>query len=150
GKAIVAGNALKHGLRSPRPVVTGLESAEQWEVHREAIVADLAPVGAVEAALAERAALYLWRLGRCADHETTLIEVGRDAAAQDLRAGTLSPHESDLGTQAGPLAKEVSWARTLLAETMVQLDKWRKAAALIAALIPEWTPTRGRRRQAKA
>src|SRR5207253_2566920 len=96
-----------------------------------------------------RVALYLWRLGRCADHETTLIEVGREAAAQDLRAGTLGPHESDLGTQAGPLATEVSWVKKLFAETVVQLAKWRKAAALIAALIPEEAPTGRRRRKAK-
>jgi hypothetical protein len=150
GKAVVALNALKHGLRSSRPVVTGMESAEGWESHRVAVVEDLAPMGAVETALAERAALYLWRLGRVLDHETALIETGRAATAGDIAAGTLAPHEADVSTKAGPLAQNaVPRARQNLRDTTASIERWRKAAAWIEALIPPYSPPARRRRKAK-
>jgi hypothetical protein len=49
-------------------VVPG-EDAADWEAHRTAIVQDLAPVGALEEALADRVALGLWRLHRVAAYE---------------------------------------------------------------------------------
>jgi hypothetical protein len=48
------------------PIVAPLEHQSAWEAHRAAIVKDLAPVGAVERALAERIALLWWRLDRAA------------------------------------------------------------------------------------
>jgi hypothetical protein len=53
-------------MRTHSPVVAPLEHLPAWEMHRAAIVDDLAPVGAVEQALAERIALLLWRLNRVA------------------------------------------------------------------------------------
>ena len=65
-------NALRHGLRALQTVVPG-ESPDKWEAHRSAIVADLAPAGTLELALAEQAAVKLWRLGRVVRHEADLI-----------------------------------------------------------------------------
>src|SRR3954463_1838253 len=65
-------NAHRHGLRALQTVVPG-ESPDEWEAHRTAIVADLAPAGALELALAEQAAVKLWRLGRVVRHEADLI-----------------------------------------------------------------------------
>jgi hypothetical protein len=70
-------NALRHGLRSLQTVVPG-ESPDEWEAHRAAVVADLAPWGAVETALAELAAVKLWRLGRVVRHEADLIANATD------------------------------------------------------------------------
>jgi len=39
GKAKVAANALKHGLRSHAPVIPGLESPGDWQRHLVGIVA---------------------------------------------------------------------------------------------------------------
>ncbi|QDU22104.1 hypothetical protein [Urbifossiella limnaea] len=68
GKAAVALNALGHGLFSGAALVPG-ESPDEWEEHRAGVVASLAPVGALELALAERVALTLWRMRRVTRHE---------------------------------------------------------------------------------
>lgn len=74
GKQASSGNALTHGLTSNAPVVFSAgETVEAWQEHRAAIVASLAPVGALESALAERVALLVWRLARCWRAETALI-----------------------------------------------------------------------------
>ena len=65
GKMVVALNGVVHGLRAVKPVLPSLgETAEGWTRHRDLIVADLAPQGALELALAERVALGFWKLGR--------------------------------------------------------------------------------------
>jgi hypothetical protein len=35
GKEVVKWNAVQHGIRSPEPVVPGVEKKEDWEDHRE-------------------------------------------------------------------------------------------------------------------
>lgn len=71
GKAIVAANAVKHGLRALNPVIPG-EHREDWEAHRDGMVESLSPEGHLETVLAERAALLLWRLARVARYEASL------------------------------------------------------------------------------
>ena len=34
GKEVARWNATRHGIRSPAPVIPGLEKAEDWEDHR--------------------------------------------------------------------------------------------------------------------
>ena len=63
GKAAVAQNAVKHGFAGRLDVIKGEEQAE-FERHREVMLGELAPVGAVEAMLAERIAGLAWRLKR--------------------------------------------------------------------------------------
>jgi hypothetical protein len=65
-------NVLRHGLRALQTVIPG-EDPDEWEMHRAAVVADLAPEGAVETALAEQVAAKLWRLGRVVCYEADLI-----------------------------------------------------------------------------
>ncbi len=72
GKAVAKMNALTHGMRSPAPVIPG-EDAGEWERHHAGTVDALAPVGAVETALADRVALLLWRMGRVARYETAMV-----------------------------------------------------------------------------
>jgi hypothetical protein len=47
GIRVCKNNALRHGLRALKTVVPG-ESVQEWEGHRDAVVAYLKPVGAVE------------------------------------------------------------------------------------------------------
>jgi hypothetical protein len=70
GKAAVRRNAVKHGLRAESPVVVEVESEEEWQRFSGAILESLAPVGDLEASLANVIALQLWRLRR-----VTVIEV---------------------------------------------------------------------------
>lgn len=88
GKASSSMNAIRHGLSSTSPVIRGVEDPREWARFRSAIVADLAPVGAVEEHLAERVALGFWRQLRCARAETAagnaLVEEARAALAANL------------------------------------------------------------------
>ncbi len=63
GKAIVAQNAVKHGLCGTETVVTG-EDLGEFEFYRERMLAELDPAGEVQATLAERIVSLSWRLKR--------------------------------------------------------------------------------------
>jgi hypothetical protein len=73
GKARSAQNALKHGLRAQKFVVVGDESAEAFAAFEAALVADLAPEGALQALLAGRIARAAWRLQRAERIEAELF-----------------------------------------------------------------------------
>jgi hypothetical protein len=45
---VVKWNATRHGIRSPAPVVPGVEKKEDWETHLEGIMENLSPVGHLE------------------------------------------------------------------------------------------------------
>jgi hypothetical protein len=84
GKDVVRWNATRHGISSPAPVVPGMESDADWQRHREGILENLAPVGTLEVALAERVALCAWRLHRVARYETEAIFLSQEAVEGDL------------------------------------------------------------------
>jgi len=63
GKAAVSQNAVKHGLLARADVIRG-EDQEQFDGHREALLAELSPAGAMESVLAERVVSLSWRLKR--------------------------------------------------------------------------------------
>lgn len=86
GKAVVARNAVKHGLTSVSPVVAGLECEADWQALCDGMSADLAPQGSLEAALAERVTLSFWRLQRVARYETGIINVDQEAVAEMLKS----------------------------------------------------------------
>ena len=77
-KAVVSRNAVRHGLRAAAVVIPGMEFQQDWEQFHEDALQALDPVGAVEYALADRAATLLWRLRRAARAE-------RDAAISGVR-----------------------------------------------------------------
>ena len=84
GKELVRWNATRHGIRSPAPVVPGVEKAEEWEEHRDGVLESLSPVGHLEFVLAERVALLLWRLHRVIRYETESIALFQEQAEDDL------------------------------------------------------------------
>ena len=69
-------NPVKHGVTAN---VLPFER-NAWQRHLEAVRAELQPVGPIEAALAERVALALWRLRRVAAWEAGLLADARDRA----------------------------------------------------------------------
>jgi hypothetical protein len=69
GKAIASLNALRHGFNSSLAVLPGIESEDEWEAHRRAIVESLTPEGYLECLLADRIALSLWRHRRVFRYE---------------------------------------------------------------------------------
>jgi hypothetical protein len=93
GKAAVAQNAVKHGLSGRLDVIKGEDQAE-FDQHRAAFLAELAPAGAVETMLVERIVSLSWRLDRVermqnevfdallADGATPLAKLARSLAGE--------------------------------------------------------------------
>jgi hypothetical protein len=84
GKEVVKWNAVQHGVRSPAPVVPGMERAEDWELHLAGTLESLSPEGHLETVLAERVALLSWRLHRVVRYETESIALFQEKAEDDL------------------------------------------------------------------
>src|SRR5215217_3311748 len=85
GKEMARWNATRHGIRSPAPVVPGVEKPEDWEEYRDGMLEDLGPSGSLELALAERVALLSWRLHRVTRYETETIARSQERVVEDLR-----------------------------------------------------------------
>src|SRR5918998_1058817 len=84
GKEVARWNATRHGIRSPAPVVPGLEKAEDWEAHRVGMLESLSPEGHLEFVLAEQVALLSWRLYRIIHYETESIALYQEKMEDDL------------------------------------------------------------------
>ena len=63
GKAAASQNAAKHGLLAEQVVIKGEDPAE-FEGYRDRMLEELAPAGAIETMLAQRAVGLAWRLRR--------------------------------------------------------------------------------------
>lgn len=125
GKAVVAKNAVRHGILSGVPVLPG-EDPVAWEVHRSGIVDSLQPVGLLELTLAEQAALLLWRMGRLASHEALTTAAAIEAV--DIPAAVYEggvKFDDDLFTGK---RKETSTER---ATREAREKRWAKAALLL-------------------
>jgi hypothetical protein len=84
GKEVARWNATRHGIRSPAPVIPGLEKAEDWEEHRDGVLQSLSPEGHLELVLAERVALLSWRLHRVTRYERETIALSQEKVEEDL------------------------------------------------------------------
>jgi hypothetical protein len=73
GKAIVARNAVSHGLLSRRTLLVGESKAELTNLGK-ALRARLAPVGEVEALLADQIIASAWRLKHALEAEAALMD----------------------------------------------------------------------------
>ena len=73
GKARSARNALKHGLRAQKHVVLPEEDGGEFRALEAAFVAELSPVGSLQAVLAQRIAVAAWRLKRADRIEAELL-----------------------------------------------------------------------------
>src|ERR687897_3461935 len=83
GREVVKWNATQHGIRSPAPVVPGVEKAEEWEDYRDGILGSLQPEGHLELVLAERVALLSWRLHRIIRYEPESIALYLERVEDD-------------------------------------------------------------------
>jgi hypothetical protein len=85
GKAASRLNATKHGIISGLHVLPVIERQQDWEKHLDQILADVKPVGYLEISLAERVALFLWRLGRVARYEREVAALRQESVVEDLQ-----------------------------------------------------------------
>lgn len=84
GREIAAQNATSHGIFSRAVVVPGMEGLEEWEDHRRQTIASLASANHLETILAERIALFLWRLARVARYEGEAAAMGQEKVDEDI------------------------------------------------------------------
>ena len=98
GKEVVRWNAARHGIRSPAPVVPGIESQEEWERHLAGVLESLSPEGHLEVVLAERVALFSWRLHRVTRYETESIALSQEKVEEDLAERRRRPFSDVLGS----------------------------------------------------
>jgi hypothetical protein len=121
GKAIACQNALRHGLRSRKPLLEDEDAdalaALQSEMHEA-----LAPVGAVELALADRIVMAVWRQQRLERAEAAALAIGRRQTEildqlkrlhdynerDEIDAASLEPFD----------AEQVTWCRAVLDEVV--------------------------------
>ena len=83
GKATASHNAVKHGLLAEQVVIHG-EDPAQFDLYREGMLAELAPVGTVESMLAERAVSLAWRLRRAERLQNAVFATVYRENAQDI------------------------------------------------------------------
>jgi hypothetical protein len=86
GKEAARWNATRHGISSPSPVVPGLETQEDWQEYREAIMDHYSPSGLVMCELAERVALLTWRLRRVTRYEAEAIAISQEQVEDDFHS----------------------------------------------------------------
>jgi hypothetical protein len=120
GKAVSSRNAVKHGVFSAAPILTEIESQEDWEMHREGVFQSLAPVGYLEELLAMRLAILSWRLWRVVRYEAEVSTAALARAEADL-------DESDEKGSRKPSdpaeAREKAQSTSLVIETLRALPK---------------------------
>ena len=73
GKAAVSQNAVKHGLSARHDVINGEDRAE-FDLYREQMLDELAPVSPMESMLAERIISLSWRLKRAGRIQNQVID----------------------------------------------------------------------------
>jgi len=76
GKAVIAGNALKHGLFAQRLILTD-ENLDEYAQLIDGLINSLNPVGALEQLLVEKIAVATWKQLRLTRAESATIELDR-------------------------------------------------------------------------
>jgi hypothetical protein len=85
GRQAVRLNASTHGILSAQPVVGAYERAADWGGHREAVVDSLSRQGGIERVLAERVALWSWRLNWVVLYESEMVCELQEGVLESVR-----------------------------------------------------------------
>ncbi|MHC4351621.1 MAG: hypothetical protein ACYS0H_02775 [Planctomycetota bacterium] len=122
GKEAVAQNAFKHGLFLKKAVVEG-ESQEEYELHRQALLAHWGPVGEMESIVAERLVNLAWRLERAQRMQNQIIDYLGINELREYRG--VSMQEAGLGADhllLGRLAA-VDWSNCRVIDRMMLYER---------------------------
>jgi hypothetical protein len=111
GKAAASQNAVKHGLLAEQVVIHGEDPAE-FDLYREGMLEELAPVGVVESMLAERAVSLAWRLRRAERLQSAVFATVYRENANDV---VLWPKHG-LPIQPGPGEEEVILGQVVMTD----------------------------------
>jgi hypothetical protein len=112
GKAVVARNAVRHGLAARLEVIRG-EDRAAFDRHREALLGELAPVGARESMLAERVVGLSWRLERAGHLQNEVFEALLGDRSSPL-ARSLLPERASRGHEPSQAEGELARGRVVL------------------------------------
>ncbi len=109
GKTAVSQNAVKHGLFAHEAIIHG-ESQADFELHREAFLAEWRPAGMTESMLAERIVSLSWRLHRAERMESQAIDdlIICAADSTEITRSMLGPETRQALADAGTLDRDVS------------------------------------------
>lgn len=131
GKAVVAGNALKHGLLSTKLILDG-EARGDYQALLSGLLASLNPAGMLEQVLVEKVAVALWKQKRLVTAESASIELSRRMEAK----GNIDRVEKAMGLDwQNPLKKDelqplteddteqAAWCSKVLAEVDIVPDE---------------------------
>jgi hypothetical protein len=129
GKAVSSRNALKHGVLATAPILSGIESPEEWEKHRDGVLKSVAPVGYLEELLTIRLAVLSWRLCRVVRYEAEVSSAAVARTEADLQereeeASAKPPEPTD--------AREEMRSASLVIQTLRALPKLPDEQALDA------------------
>ena len=90
GKAAVSQNAVKHGLLAAQDVISS-ESQDDFDLYRQQILDELAPLSPMESMFAERIVALSWRLKRVCKFQNLAIDaLNADQASSPLKKLTQS------------------------------------------------------------
>jgi len=125
GKAAVAQNAVKHGLFAVQDVLT-TENQAEFDLLREQMLAELAPVGVVESVLAHRVVSLAWRLRRAETMQTQAIEDMMESHARDMLDSwgrpSKDPRRSAEHLVLGRIAKK-DWSNSRVIERLFEYER---------------------------
>ncbi|MGA8408918.1 MAG: hypothetical protein WB680_17205, partial [Candidatus Acidiferrales bacterium] len=77
-------NAVKHGIFTAAPILSGIESRDDWEKHRDGVLQSIAPVGYLEELLTMRLAVLSWRLWRVVRYEAEVSTAAVSRTEADM------------------------------------------------------------------
>jgi hypothetical protein len=118
GKEKASQNAVKHGLFAREGVIRG-EDGEEFEMHREMLLEQLNPAGALEEILAERIVDLSWRLKRAVQDQSEAF-----AALYDRQtAGAEEPQEP--AERAGMIGRMIleDFSRDAVLERLLRYER---------------------------
>ncbi|MBN1507895.1 MAG: hypothetical protein JW955_13675, partial [Sedimentisphaerales bacterium] len=125
GKAIVAQNAIKHGLLARRAVIKDEDPAE-FEGYRAAMTESLRPRDAAEESVVQRIINLSWRLKRAERMQDETLDFLLEADARECQTRHLrssgDPSGSEELTFGRVIAREFSSGRTL--EKLMTYERW--------------------------
>ena len=140
GKAIVSQNAIKHGLFAIKTVVEG-ENQELFDLRREAMLAEMNPVGAMETMMAERIVSLSWRMDRAARMQdqainemiealepTPIDHYIRENTAPFLRGSDERFNVPEPALALGRIARH-DWANDCVLERLVMYERRMESSA---------------------
>lgn len=120
GKAVVAGNAIKHGILSSQIILAG-ESREEYHQLLDDMNQALHPVGILELALSEKIAAAIWKQRRLVEAETSSIELSRDLNNRRCKQMMgevlgLAPSKDDLEEVTEAELDQIAWCKQVVLE----------------------------------